>query len=240
MDCQMPEMDGLEATRIIRSHEQDAAAGGRPIPIVALTANAMKSDRQRCLEAGMTGYLSKPLKPEHLIETVEACLQPADDPAEARPETPPAPSADSAPPRASATAAVAEPANRALDGDAFLERCAGNLERAERLLAKFQDQFPERLSQIEDRVRESDAEQASHLAHSLKGAAATLSAEALREVLACLEAVSRAERLDEAPACLTRLRSEWERFQKEAPAAMANARETLEEHNSRLSLSSEV
>ncbi|MGE0617104.1 MAG: response regulator [Bacteriovoracia bacterium] len=67
MDCQMPEMDGFEATRLIRKWE---AGSGRRIPIVALTANAMKDDRDLCLEAGMDDYVSKPIKKEVLAEVL--------------------------------------------------------------------------------------------------------------------------------------------------------------------------
>ena len=78
MDCQMPGMDGFEASRLIR--EREAAAGierERGIPIVALTANAMQGDRERCLEAGMDEYLSKPFKKEQLREIIARRLKPA-------------------------------------------------------------------------------------------------------------------------------------------------------------------
>ncbi len=73
MDCQMPVMDGFEATRLIRRNEA-AVGGGRHTPIVALTANAMKGDRERCLEAGMDGYASKPVNPAELLRTIEQVL----------------------------------------------------------------------------------------------------------------------------------------------------------------------
>ena len=75
MDCQMPEMDGLEATKAYRQRQREQ--GGmvtRDIPIIALTANVMRGDRERCLEAGMTDYLSKPIDPTKLIEKIQAYL----------------------------------------------------------------------------------------------------------------------------------------------------------------------
>ncbi len=74
MDCQMPEMDGFEATRQIRRAE---ATTGRHVPIIALTANAVKGDREQCLAAGMDAYLSKPLSPTDLYETIRQLTSPA-------------------------------------------------------------------------------------------------------------------------------------------------------------------
>jgi CheY-like chemotaxis protein len=68
MDIQMPEMDGLEATRILRERERK---GLRSAPIIAMTAHAMKGDRDKCIEAGMTGYISKPIQPEQLFALME-------------------------------------------------------------------------------------------------------------------------------------------------------------------------
>jgi len=72
MDVSMPEMDGLEATRAIRTAERTT---GAHLPILAMTAHAMKGDRERCLDAGMDGYVSKPVQAQELFEAAEAVLQ---------------------------------------------------------------------------------------------------------------------------------------------------------------------
>jgi CheY-like chemotaxis protein len=73
MDIQMPEMDGLEATAAIREKEIPA---GRHTPIIAMTAHALKGDRERCLEAGMDGYVTKPIRPQDLYQAVAGVAVP--------------------------------------------------------------------------------------------------------------------------------------------------------------------
>jgi len=77
MDVQMPEMDGFEATAAIREREKKT---GHHLPILAMTAHAMQGDRERCLEAGMDGYVSKPVRPKELFEAIEAVMAGAQGP----------------------------------------------------------------------------------------------------------------------------------------------------------------
>ncbi len=71
MDVQMPEMDGIEATHVIRRQERES---GQHVPIIALTAHALKGDRERCLQAGMDAYIAKPLRARSLLEVIETTL----------------------------------------------------------------------------------------------------------------------------------------------------------------------
>ena len=73
MDVQMPELDGLEATRLLRQSER---ATGKYLPVIAMTAHAMQGDREKCLSAGMTAYVAKPIRPEELFKTIEQVLAP--------------------------------------------------------------------------------------------------------------------------------------------------------------------
>jgi len=79
MDVQMPNMSGLDATAAIRVLERGT---GKHLPIVAMTAHAMKGDQERCLEAGMDDYLSKPIQPEYMMEVIARVTSTADESAE--------------------------------------------------------------------------------------------------------------------------------------------------------------
>jgi PAS domain S-box-containing protein len=217
MDCQMPGMDGFEATRMIREREQASAAGR--LPIVALTANAIKGDRERCLSAGMDGYVAKPIDTLHLIDTIEKLLaaaqadEPPDEQTVAASEPQKTAPADAAKPAShngkphptgtaanghSATKAIAngeslsvrslETSDRpALQVDSLLERCLGDVELAARVLRMFSDNLPQLRTKIDVAHAAGDRDALSRAAHALKGTAGDISAFPLWEVAAQLE-----------------------------------------------------
>ena len=207
MDCQMPEMGGLEATHVIRQHEAAGeTAGSRPVPIVALTANAMKSDRERCLEAGMDDYLSKPLNPRKLIQMIEQHLSRC--PVAGAIEPGSRPSADH-PAEADET-----PGEPVWDREAFLDRCLDNEVIALRIVQKFRGRVADELAELRSLAGSRDAERCATLAHAVKGAAANVSAVRLSKAAADLEQASRESRWPVAETCLDRLTAEWTRFQQ--------------------------
>jgi CheY-like chemotaxis protein len=77
MDVQMPVMDGFEATALLRQQERGT---GRRLPVLAMTAHAMKGDRERCLEAGMDGYVAKPVQKQELFDAIEAAVPTGQEP----------------------------------------------------------------------------------------------------------------------------------------------------------------
>src|SRR5439155_2212534 len=119
MDVQMPELDGLSATVLIRQAER--RTGGH-VPIVAMTAHAMAGDRERCIAAGMDDYVTKPLMPEELIRTVERAAADTTGTAGARSPSPPSPGLPSAPRRSAQGAFDVDRALARLSGDRRLLR----------------------------------------------------------------------------------------------------------------------
>lgn len=115
----------------------------------------------------------------------------------------------------------------ALDHDQLLARCLGNLEFAERILTKFQQRFGEELKQLERSLNSEDREGIARLAHSLKGASATVAAPALMAEMAGIESLARESRLDEISGRLDRLQEEWARFVESAAAHRTQTREPL-------------
>ncbi len=180
MDIQMPEMDGFEATIAIRSRE--AILSGH-VPIVAMTAHAMKGDRERCLDAGMDDYLSKPLQFQKLLEVI----------ARLTPEAPP-PRSSPASPQGSMGAragARAEGGLPAFDAEAAMERVDGDRELLVEILGLFREQAEPTRDMIGSALAARDGAALERAAHSLKGSAANVSALEVQETALLLEHAAR-------------------------------------------------
>jgi CheY-like chemotaxis protein/HPt (histidine-containing phosphotransfer) domain-containing protein len=213
MDLQMPEMSGLEASEAIRAAEA-ASGNGTRLPIIALTANAIKGDRERCLAAGMDSYLTKPLNPKLLIATLEAFVK--DTPA-----SPASPAADKqAEPGSTQTRSTDEakdiaPASPAIDYESLLARCMGDVELVAKIAQKFRDRSLLTWEHIEKGFADGDATETARLAHTMKGTAANLSAVKLSELAAQIEQLGKAGDLSTAEETMRQMGEELSRCRAE-------------------------
>ncbi len=173
MDVQMPEMNGLEATEAIRQREQGT---GRHIPIIALTAHAMPADRERCLAAGMDGYLAKPIDVEELIAAVEAHAEGEAPPSVVTPQR-----------------SIGE--RVVFDEPVALKHAGGDRALLTEVIELFQSDYPAALRRVDRAVQTADAEALRLAAHALKGALATVGSPAGREAALALEQIGRSRNL---------------------------------------------
>ncbi|MBI2826356.1 MAG: PAS domain S-box protein [Planctomycetia bacterium] len=150
MDVQMPEMDGLDATRALRTRE--VATGNRRMPVIAMTAHAMKGDRERCLSAGMDSYISKPVRARDLFETITQVVG-----AMRAAETPCAPP----------VAPVAD-GNR-VDWSVAMDTVGGDRQLLQDIVSAFQEEAPRLLADLRRAVDAGDADGLRRAAHTLKG-----------------------------------------------------------------------
>jgi signal transduction histidine kinase/DNA-binding LacI/PurR family transcriptional regulator/DNA-binding response OmpR family regulator len=199
MDVQMPELDGFEATRAIREQEKGT---GRHIPIVAMTAHALKGDQERCLAAGMDDYVSKPLNPQVLMKVVDRWVQPGS--AREAGATGPAPGAGRAAPEAGQ-----EPA---LDVAAALPFFDDDRSFFMQLCSEFVETLPKRMADLRQMLADGKAEDFGRHAHSIKGMAVNFSARPITRICQELEVMGRQEDLSGAPLLLERLSAEIERL----------------------------
>jgi signal transduction histidine kinase/CheY-like chemotaxis protein/HPt (histidine-containing phosphotransfer) domain-containing protein len=171
MDVQMPEMGGFEATARLREREKST---GQHVPVIAMTAHALKGDRERCLEAGMDDYVPKPLQAASLFEAIDR-LVPNPSLIASVPEKLPA---DEAAPAASANV---------FDREAALAMIDGDTELFGELVGLFATESVELLNQIHESITRRDAKLLERSAHSLKGSAAAFCAETARAMAQRLE-----------------------------------------------------
>jgi CheY-like chemotaxis protein/HPt (histidine-containing phosphotransfer) domain-containing protein len=185
MDCQMPEMDGYEATGAIRRLPGDA----RAIPVIAMTANAMDGDRARCLEAGMTDYLAKPVLPQAVAQMLGRWLG-------RRATEPPPPD----PP----------PAGPAVfDRDGLVKRLMGDADLAQVVVAGFLEDMPAQLAALAEAAARGQDAQVALVAHRIKGAAANVNAGELQAAALAAERAGKAGETDEYRRLLSRLREAY-------------------------------
>jgi len=199
MDCQMPLMDGFGATMEIRRREAEAPAPKTRMPIIALTANALKGDREHCIECGMDDYLSKPLDSRQLIAAIERFLhrQPQlETGSEAAGNSPAPMSSASEPP---------------IDMKSLQDRCLGDPAFALHMLSLFAEQAPRQMAALSASILEADATRISRLAHGLKGSAANLSADMMSAHASKLEEMGRAAMFDGVQQTMEMLQAEMQR-----------------------------
>ena len=182
MDCQMPEMDGYAATAQIRSRE--AASGARKTPIIALTANAMQGDRERCLAAGMDDYLAKPFSKPQLAAMVERW---AASPENAQPAVDPASCGQHAN-TAPASAAILD--QGALDNIRSLER-PGVPSLLGRVIDRYLADAPRLIEQMRAAREKADSAALARAAHTLKSASANVGASGVAEICKAVETDAR-------------------------------------------------
>ncbi|QDU94439.1 response regulator [Lignipirellula cremea] len=211
MDVQMPTMDGFQATEAIRQMSRRDKAS---IPIVAMTAHAMQGDRERCLAAGMDGYISKPLNAQHLLETVESFgRRLRSDPTETS-------NGDShILVRTPHEETMSDADEVAINLDAAMVRLGNDRTLLNEMIGFYLDDAPELMARIELGLQQADAASIERAAHSLKGLSANFDAVAVSQSSFQIERMASSQELQSAKSVLPVLKRQvsqlMERLQQE-------------------------
>ena len=211
MDVQMPIMDGFTATKKIRELNSER----QNIPVVAMTAHAMKQDRERCLDAGMDDYISKPVDPEKLNEVVGKWSKRRNKGVEVEHRSDDLKHDDNQ--------SICE---SPIDMEAALKRAMGDKSFLEELILQFTEDLPDEIKALSEALNRKDAESITERAHSIKGTAANLGAEGIAKAALQLEEAGREGNLADGVNILDNLNDEFGRLAKFAsnidPSACGN------------------
>jgi signal transduction histidine kinase/DNA-binding response OmpR family regulator len=192
MDSEMPKLDGLTATARIRQREQNT---GKHQPIIALTAHAMKGDRERFLKAGMDGYLAKPIQPALLFQAIESFSTPDDSSAEDSSNL----RGDHAP-------------SFAFDASAALERAGGEPSILAELIELFLTDGPKLVAEMQSAIEQNDSEGLERAAHTMQGVVRMFGAQNVADLAFKLESQAADGNLIQALASLALLQSSVEKL----------------------------
>jgi CheY-like chemotaxis protein len=184
MDVQMPEIDGLEATLRIRQQER---ATGLHLPIIAMTAHAMKGDRERCLEVGMDGYISKPIQPAELFKVMAELIPTG---------------------AAALNSPMSKPPSAVFNQAVALEQVEGDEELLAELAELFRGDSARLLEEIKQAIAREESQGLERAAHTLKGAAGNFGAQGVVVAAERLEKMGQAGELVEAEAVCAGLEAE--------------------------------
>ncbi|MEI7635977.1 MAG: PAS domain S-box protein [Syntrophus sp. (in: bacteria)] len=201
MDVQMPEVDGLTATRIIR--DPQSAVRNHKVPVIAMTAYAMKGDREKCLEAGMNDYVPKPVEPQALADALEKWLP--QDRMVTQEKT--SGIAEGTPP-----ASVTEPA--VFDRAGVMARVMDDEYLARKVIGRFLDVIPTQIEVLHGFVKSGAASNIERQAHTIKGASATCGGEAVRAVALKMEEAARDGDLELVAVCFPELEKQLSRMKE--------------------------
>ena len=195
MDCQMPQMDGYEATKEIRSSQSKVL--NHKVPVIAMTARAMKGDREKCLAAGMDDYIPKPIHPEKFLKVIEKWLV----------KTNGGMQADDIP-------CDLEPVNTVFDRTGLIDRLLGDKDLANEILDEYMSDVPHKFNTLKKALDNGDARLIQQQAHSLKGASANVGAMALEKTAYRIELAGKAEDLTKAGELILELTMQFEILKK--------------------------
>ncbi len=219
MDCQMPEMDGYETTRKIRIAKTGVLNPG--IPVIAMTANAMKGDREKCLRAGMNDYLAKPISPDALSAALDKWLgddmsaQFIDQKLSQNQKSSANTLQASIPPdKLRLVQKTKEQKPIVFDRSAFLERLMGDEDLSKKIIAGFLEDIPTQIFDLKKPIQQGNASKAGSQAHKIKGAASNVGGIAMSAVAYEMEKAANDDDLKRLSEMLPILEMEFERLQQ--------------------------